>query len=152
MAKILPHHRAQILGEEYCGLTRGLNNNLLNSCAEKTNQTVQYSVNSSPTSRGSPRFIRISQKQLLKTHKKVTELMKSNLNITVAKEEFNKARNSHRKLLRKVKARDSIKIYEKLYYICFKTPFSIYSSTRRSKLGKSGKIRKLTVIELILVK
>ena len=124
-------------------------NDLLNSCAEKTNKTVQCSLSSSPTSRGSPRIIRLSQKRLLKLSKNLRNIEKSNLDITTAKELFNEARSEHRKLIRKVKAGNSIKRDQNLHDICSRTPFSIYSSIRRSKRAKSGKISKLTVRDRI---
>ena len=120
-------------------------NDLLNSCAEKTNKTVPCTPDPSQKPRGSPRIVRMSQKQLLKKHKKLKTEMKNNVNINNVKEAFKRARINHRRLIRSVKANESIKRDENLYDICSKTPFSLYSSIRRSKRAKAGKINKLTV-------
>ena len=91
-----------------------------------------------------PWTIRKSQKSLLKQFRELKQYKSKNItDIKAMKHEYAKSRDKHRKLVRAFKANDSIIRDQKLYSILSSDPSKLFSSIRRSKRSRAGKICKL---------
>ena len=106
-------------------------NNLLTSCAERTNKTFPLDKSSVPRPRKTPRTVERSKRALLKKYKKFKQACNnSSTDITIdllsTKEEYNKARIEHRKLARSFKAVESWKRDEKLFSILSSDPSTLH--------------------------
>ena len=123
-------------------------NNVLSVSAAKTNKTV-YLDGSSKSKRKNftPRPIRTSQNSLLKKYKNFQKVLLSGntRNIASLKNDYNKARDQHRKLERRYKAEQSSRRDETLFSMCTSNPSPIFKSIKSSKRSTAGKIQKLSV-------
>ena len=118
-------------------------NNVIASCAAQSNRTIKLGKTSSPRSSVTPKAVRLSQNALLKQNKKLKQSLQNNEpGISDLKAAYNKSRILHRKLERSFKAKDSIARDNRLN---FGDLTAVFSSVKRAKRTKAGKIQKLTV-------
>ena len=125
-------------------------NKILTSCAAMTNKTISLSQPPSASSASVPKPVRTSQKALLKQNKEYRKALQANPTVDCKriknlKNAYNKARTDHRKLERAHKAKASVKRDEELYSIISGDSSSLFSSVKRSKRSKAGKLSKLHV-------
>ena len=126
-------------------------NNILNSCANQTNDTIALDKPPRESSVPTPRPIRTSKNALLRQNKHLKRALSSSSpayppeTILALKTAYSKARTAHRKLLRLFKAKTSVDRDHNLHSILSRNPSSIFSSIKRSRLSKNRRISKLEV-------
>ena len=120
-------------------------NNLLTSCAAKTNKAFLLANQQSPRPIKTPRAVRKSQKDLLKMYKTLKKSILNGNYDSEASLDYSKARTEHRRLLRHIKACSSIKRDQDLFSVCSTTNSKVFSNIKRSRREKCSKINKLQV-------
>ena len=126
-------------------------NNVLNSCAVQTNDSIALDKPPPESSVPTPRPIRISKNALLRQSRHLKRALSPSSpatppeTIIMLKTSYSKARTAHRKLLRLFKAKASVNRDKQLHSILSKNPSSFFSSMKRSRFSKNRRISKLKV-------
>ena len=120
-------------------------NRVLAETACSTNKTVNLAKPHHPKPSRLCREIRKSQTLLLQSHRKIIMFKGPQSHFEHLKEEHNKCKQRHRKLLRRRDAPESCQRDSDLFNILQKNPSKVFNSVRKSKQSGTRQVNKLTV-------